>query len=157
MRVVPTGLELQPDRTDGLLTLHVDDIGQLEVAGPGEVRNGPRFFGGGFGWQGAITGILTAEALNALLGQKEVQTILSMVTETGTEATWITGDILPDVLHQQLAPLRAETRRRSSAAASAHVQPEGSLTDELLKLQQLREFGTLTEDEFTAAKRQLLT
>lgn len=59
------------------------EVADLSVTGPGSVVTGGGFIGGGFGVDGALTGMAIAGVLNALTTQKTVQTFLALTTNFG--------------------------------------------------------------------------
>ena len=50
------------------------EVLELTIAGPGNVRTGGSFVGGGFGAEGAIEGIAIAAVLNSLTSKSKIHT-----------------------------------------------------------------------------------
>ena len=121
-----------------------------EVSGPGTQITNAGMVGGGFGVQGAVTGIVIASLINSATTRKSTNTFLRIVTTTG-EAIFHFNDIEPDELRLVLSPLFVSIEKNRLG----HT-PVQSLTSELEKLNQLKIQGVITESEFETAKAKIL-
>ncbi len=59
------------------------EVADISVTGPGTVMSGGGFIGGGFGVDGALTGMAIAGVLNALTSKKTTQTFIVLTTNFG--------------------------------------------------------------------------
>jgi hypothetical protein len=130
--------------------LSYEEIEGIDVSGPGAYRDGRRFVGGGFGLAGAAEGMLIAVALNALIGTTTIESILR-VKGPRTELFVVTDAATPRQLTIELSPISALLARAERAA------PATAFADELERLARLHEQGALTEGEFEAAKRKVIS
>jgi hypothetical protein len=130
-------------------------VHQMEISGRGEVTSGGGFIGGGFGVEGAVTGMAVAALLNAATTQTKMETVLQLEA-TDAEAFFHYGLAPPDRLRIELSAVFGRLRRERSHSGQELQPPDAELTDQLLKLADLRREGLLSPDEFEAAKRRLL-
>lgn len=136
------------------------EVEDVEIGGPGLVKTGGGFVGGGFGARGAIEGMAIAAVLNALTTRTSIKTIVRI---QGTDCEFF-------LLHTKVTPeqLRIELSRALGAIRSARARevPSGgrqqapvtsaSPVGELTKLAGMLENGLLTRDEFDQLKARLL-
>jgi len=136
--------------------LEVEDV---EIGGPGVVRKGGGFIGGGFGLVGAAEGMAIAGVLNALTTRTTTTTVLR-VQASAAELFFLNDAVAPDQLRIQLSPafafLREARASRAGAVPGSPAQDAPSVADELGKLASLLENGLLTRDEFDALKARLI-
>jgi hypothetical protein len=134
------------------LELSTAQIRSLKVEGPGLVKTGGGVVGGGFGVDGAIAGIAIAAALNALTTTSRINTLIYL--------NWTQGEIFlhTDVVEPE--PLRiALSATFAAVEASKNAAPLDSDADWISRLERLAALhstGSLTDEEFTAAKARLL-
>ena len=127
-------------------------VGALLVDGPGKVTTGPQLFGGGFGIKGALTGIVVAETVNALLSRTSCHTFIRIETRVG-EAVFHYDRLDP----QETRLFLSRTFTAIRAIAQGHVGPSpGDIVVRLDRLVELHEAGKLTDREFELAKQRLL-
>ncbi len=67
--------------SDALLELPYAEIEVVEIGGPGLVKSGGGFIGGGFGAVGALEGMAVAGVLNALTTRTSVTTVVRVQTK----------------------------------------------------------------------------
>jgi len=119
----------------------------------GAMSTGGGFFGGGFGVEGAVKGMLVASVLNSLTEKTTINTVVRISAVDG-ELYIHHGGALPDALRTLLArAVNAVAARGRSAAIPAGVAD--SVT-RLEKLAKLHEGGALSDDEFRTAKQKIL-
>jgi hypothetical protein len=73
------------------------EVEDVEIGGPGLVRTGGGFVGGGFGVRGAVEGMAIATVLNALTTRTSVKTILRL-QGTGCELFLLHSGMTPEQL-----------------------------------------------------------
>ena len=110
--------------------------------------------GGGFGPEGAVTGMLVATALNMLTTSTSISTVICLQTHTA-ELFLHSSSQTPDQLRWHLSPVFSILRQQT-AAGVATQSSEGDVVDRLAKLADLLEKGLITDDEFAALKAGLL-
>jgi hypothetical protein len=125
----------------------------LEFAGPGMVRKGGSFFGGGFGIKGAAEGMIVASVLNSLTASTEIQTIVRYQS-TDLEAFFFCSSATPQSLRIRLSAVLAkiDVTRTAPAAPESH-----DAVSELERLGRLREQGVLSEEEFVQLKARIIS
>lgn len=115
------------DTPVGSWEVPIADVLALDIAGPGEVRSGGGFLGGGFGVVGAATGMLAATVLNALTTRTEVESVLRLATECGSggcagEAILVNHELSPDALRARMSAVflahEADRARRLETPAA---------------------------------------
>lgn len=133
-------------------------ITALEIGGPGAQQTGGGFIGGGFGVEGAATGMLVGSALNLLTTRRRVKTVICL-QEQDDELFLGYGGETPEQLRMRLSPvftvLRQEESRRSTDPPTASAEPVHSV-DRLAKLADLLEKGLITPEEFAKLKTDIL-
>jgi Short C-terminal domain len=146
-------------RADILAVVPYSQVEDLEIGGPGLVRSGGGFAGGGFGPVGAIEGMAVAAVLNAMTTRTSIKTIVR-IQATGSELFLLHTKITPEQLRIQmsrtLGVIRAaradETARPSPEARTVSPSP----VEELTKLADMLEKGLLTREEFDLMKAKIL-
>lgn len=135
-------------------TIRYDEMTALEVAGGAQTK-GRNFFGGGFGLQGAVEGIIVASALSKASQKTTVNTGMHIGATSG-EALLHHGELTPQVIRNALSPLWTRFEAAKHALASAPAQGTDDLVTLLARLGELRDAGVLSEEEFAAKKAELL-
>jgi hypothetical protein len=133
--------------------LPYSSIQRLEISGRGQVPSGGGFVGGGFGLEGAATGIVISSLLNAATTQTQMETILQL-EGTKAEGFFHYGGAPPARLRIELSAVFG--RMKDSREPGGTPAAESGLADQLLKLADLKREGLLSDEEFEAAKRQIL-
>jgi hypothetical protein len=131
----------------------------IDIGGPGLVKSGGGFIGGGFGAVGAAEGMAAAAILNALTTRTKIKTVVR-VQASGAELFLLHPRTEPEPLRIELsralgAVREAQAQRRESAPRQGHPR-SGSLVEELSKLAGMLERGLLTREEFDHLKARLI-
>jgi Short C-terminal domain len=134
-----------------------EEITEIEIGGPGRTQTGGGFFGGGFGLSGAAEGMLIANALNLLTTRTNVDTVICVQTREA-EVFFHHNQTPPDALRIQLSPVFSALRRLQSIGSELEppARIAATVVDHLARLAELHAAGSLTDDEFAAAKARLL-
>lgn len=134
-------------------------IEAVDIGGPGLVRTGGGFSGGGFGLVGAAEGIAIAGFLNALTTRTKIKTIVR-VEATDAELFVLNTKADPESLRISLSRVLGVIRQaRASADASALGQKAPgpvSVVDELSRIAGMLDNGLLSREEFDQLKARLL-
>ena len=136
------------------------EVEDVEIGGPGLVKSGGGFVGGGFGAVGALEGMAIASVLNALTTRTSITTIVR-IQGTGCELFLLHRQSTPDQLRmtmsRALGAIRA-ARAASAESAKAKTPPPGAASSvgELAKLVEMLQAGLLTREEFDQLKAELL-
>jgi hypothetical protein len=142
-----------------LAVLSYPAIQDVEVGGPGLVRTGGGFVGGGVGTIAAAEGMTIAAVLNALTTRTRIKTVLR-IQAGASEVFFLNTETEPEQLRIQLSRALGAIREIHSANTSSSPArtPSGvvSLVDELSRLSSLLENGLLTREEFDTLKAQLM-
>jgi hypothetical protein len=136
------------------------EIEDIEIGGPGLVRTGGGFAGGGFGVQGAVEGMAIAAVLNAMTTRTSIKTVVR-IQGTHCELFLLHTAATPEQLRIQLSrPLAAIRYERAALGAGASQQPTAAVpaspVEELTKLAGMLEGGLLTHEEFELMKAKIL-
>jgi hypothetical protein len=148
-------------RAEVLAEVPYTEVEDVEIGGPGLVKTGGRFVGGGFGLSGAIEGMAIAAVLNALTTRTSITTVVR-IQGTGCELFLLHTRLTPGQLRIAMSrPLGAIRSARAAQTAGpiqhgAPVMP-ASPVDDLAKLAALLEKGLLTREEFELMKAKLLS
>lgn len=128
-----------------------ENVVSLQLGGRGAITSGGGWIGGGFGLSGIVTGALMASALNKVTTHSSIETIIYFSTTTG-ELVLFNNQYMPEQLRAMLSPAftRIEAAHRGAAT------PTASPIDQLRELGQLRNDGTISEDEFRHLKSSVL-
>jgi Short C-terminal domain len=135
-------------------------IEDVEIGGPGLVKTGGRFAGGGFGVTGAVEGMAIAAVLNALTTRTSVQTIVR-IQGSSCELFLLYIKLTPEQLRiamsRTLGTIRS-ARPTQTPGVPQHETPAAapSPVQELTKLADLLEKGLLTREEFDLMKSKLI-
>jgi hypothetical protein len=161
VRFLEDRLLIFPSRqTELLAQVPYSEIEDVEIGGPGLVRTGGGFVGGGFGLQGAAEGMAIAAVLNALTTRTSIKTIMR-IQATHCELFLLHTQTTPEQLRIGLShPLGAIRAARAAASAGKNQQPmtatPPSPVEELTKLAGMLESGLLTREEFELMKSRIL-
>jgi hypothetical protein len=136
------------------------EVEDVEIGGPGLVKSGGGFVGGGFGAVGALEGMAIASVLNTLTTRTSVTTIVR-IQGTACELFLLYKRSTPEQLRitmsRALGAIRA-ARAASAESIKAKTPPPGpaSPIQELAKLAEMLRAGLLTREEFDQLKAKLL-
>lgn len=144
---VVSGPEAQDEHS---LRLAYSELSSLSIGGPGAIREGGGFVGGGFGLEGFAIGAAAASVLNAATTKSRIETLIGLQDPAG-ELIFLCTTINPRRLELQLSRPRAIVRFNG-----AHGHLQADVATQLTKLASLLDRGLLERAEFDALKRQLL-
>ena len=131
------------------------EVEHVEIGGPGLVKSGGGFIGGGSGARAALEGMAIAAVLNALTTRTWITTIVR-IQATTCELFLLHTKSTPDQLRKELSrALGAIRSSRASATPAGQAAPSSS-ADELTKLAALLKDGLITREEFDQFKARLL-
>lgn len=144
---------------DVLAEVPYGQVEQVEIGGPGLIRRGGGFVGGGFGVT-AIEGMAIAAVLNGLTTRTSIKTIVR-IQGTGCELFLLLTSVTPEQLRIELSrPLGAIRSARAMEVAGGiqhgALAVSFSPVEELTKLADMLEKGLLTRDEFDLMKAKLI-
>jgi hypothetical protein len=147
-------------QADGLAEVPYIEIEDVEIGGPGLVKTGGGFVGGGFGVQGAAEGMAIATVLNALTTRTSITTIVR-IQGIHCELFLLHTKATPAQLRIELSRPLAAIRSTQRASSVGMNQPSVTATppspvEELSKLADMLEKGLLTREEFELMKAKLL-
>jgi hypothetical protein len=147
-------------QTQVLAEIPYQQVEDVEIGGPGLVRSGGGFIGGGFGARGAVEGMAIAAVLNALTTRTSIKTVVR-VQGTGCELFLLHTKATPEQIRIDLSrPLGAIRSARATGAPDIRrLQPPAlpaSPVEELTKLAAMLDSGLLTRQEFDHLKAKLL-
>lgn len=136
-------------------------VEDVEIGGPGLVKTGGGFVGGGFGARGAIEGMAVAAMLNALTTRTSIKTIVR-IQGTSCELFLLHTRMTPEQVRIRMShPLGAiRSARAAEVAGGIHFQGlavSRSPVEELAKLAGMLEKGLLTREELDLMKGELLS
>lgn len=145
-----------------------EGLRSVEVAGPGRVTKNAGVSGGGFGVEGAITGIAAATLINILTTHSSTKTIIRLGFEA-CEMVLLTSQLEPEEARVFLSPLYVQIRRGTAISRSEgspingdKVGPTAPLPNdigvglELERLHKLKQNGAITSEEFDLLKAKLI-
>src|SRR5580693_435041 len=143
-------------RAEVLAALPYSEVEDVEIGGPGLVKSGGRFIGGGFGVTGAIEGMAIGNVLNGLTSRTSIETVVR-IQGTNCELfllhTRVTPNRLRMDLSRALGVIRAAQAKGAAGASSARSVPP---VEELARLADMLEKGLLTREEFDLMKAKFL-
>ena len=157
----PAFIEVHPNRMvfgsigQSSVDIALSSIDTMGVGGPGVVKTGGGFIGGGFGLEGMAIGIATASVLNLLTSRTRIETLL-MVKGTTCEFVGASSLHTPLELDSLLAPAYTLLRAAQRTAATLPILTSGSVAEELTRLVSLREAGHITEEEYQSLKSRVI-
>ena len=127
------------------------DAVSVEFEGPGRITKGGRFLGGGFGLIGAAEGMAIATVLNSISTRSEVRSVIRWEARN-MEAFFFTDTATPGDLRIQFSQVVNRIKKSSPVSRDRSDDP----LDRLERLAKLHSEGSLTDEEFTAMKRQMI-
>lgn len=132
------------------------DIEDVDIGGPGLVKSGGGFAGGGFGLSGAVEGIAIAAVLNTLTARTTIKTVMR-IQAAQCELFLLCTTQEPDALRIGLSrPLGVIRQARAGITGRTDETTPASVIDQLAKLAALLENGLLTREEFDRLKAALI-
>ena len=145
---------------DVLAEVPYSEVEDVEIGGPGIVRTGGGFVGGGFGATGAAEGMAIAAVLNGLTTRTSIRTVVRIQAKR-CELFLLDTNVTPERLRIGLSyPLGAIRAAHASEATGGLQQPASagaiSPVDELSKLADMLEKGLLTREEFNLMRAKLM-
>jgi hypothetical protein len=157
-----TGLRALSTAThDPLLQLPYSDALAMDFSGPGRVEKGGGFIGGGFGFRGAVEGMIVASVLNKLTRKSEIQSVIRWEARN-LEVFLFTSAATPSELRVKLSPVLARIARDPNAPEPTAAEPTPAIAapeDRLSRIERLGALfkdGLLSEEEFSTLKREVL-
>jgi len=142
-------------RTDGIVIsgdaaaadqrITYPEVIDVQIDGPGSVRRGGGFIGGGFGVTGALEGIAIASILNALTTKTTIHTFVQITTDTG-EIFLHYGYLEPGALRIALSAVFTYLRKLDA----------GYISSRMRHLEALRDRGVIDQDELSRLSAQVL-
>jgi len=147
-------------KADAHVEVPYGQIEHVEIGGPGLIRRGGGFVGGGFGVTGAMEGMAIAAVLNRLTARTSIKTVVR-IQGTGCELFLLYTKATPDQLRIEMSRTLGTIRSARAAEVAGGAQQEAraaspSPVEELTKLADLLEKGLLTREEFDQMKAKLL-
>jgi hypothetical protein len=157
-RFLEDRLGIYPARLpDAVLEVPYGDVEAVDIGGPGMVKSGGRFVGGGFGAAGALEGMAVAAVLNALTTRTTITTV-ARVQAVGAELFLLETAMTPQQLRMHLSRPLGVIRLAQAARPDDRPAPgRASLVDELARLASMLDSGLLTREEFDTLKARLLS
>jgi hypothetical protein len=146
-------------QADVLAEVPYGQVERVEIGGPGLVKKGGGFVGGGFGVTGAIEGMAIAAVLNGLTAQTSIQTVVR-IQGTGCELFLLHTSATPDQLRigmsRTLSIIRSARATEVAGGSQQGVRAvSSSPVEKLTKLADMLEKG-LTREEFDLMKAKLI-
>jgi hypothetical protein len=132
------------------ITIPYSDLTNLLIEGPGKIREGGGFIGGGFGVEEFAIGAAAASVLNSLTTRHRIETLIGLQASE-RELVFLCTSVEPSALGLRLARVRGLLRSSASPA-----QGDADLVAELGRLAELVERGFLERDEFDVLKRRMI-
>lgn len=126
------------------------DIRAVEIGGPGTVTSGPGISGGGFGAEGALTGMAIATVANILLTHSSTRTIVRILFDD-SEVIFISSYFEPDAIRVVLSPLFVGLKSLNNEGG------EKSMSKQLIELVGLRDSGVLSEEQYQKAVNKVVS
>jgi hypothetical protein len=123
-------------------------VRSIDIGGPGTVSAGPNIVGGGFGAEGAITGMAVATVANILLTHSSTKTIVRLLLNDA-EIVFLSSELDPDSMRTLMSPVYVALNQQIDAR-------NDSISNQLLQLKSLRETGALSDEQYQRAVDKLL-
>jgi hypothetical protein len=129
--------------TEVLADVPYGKVEDVEIGGPGIVKAGGGFVGGGFGATGAIEGMAIGAVLNGLTSRTSIKTIVRIQGRT-SELFFLHTRVTPEELRIALSPALGAIRSAQTMDAAGGIQPgmparPASPVEELAKLADMLE------------------
>jgi hypothetical protein len=149
-----------PYSGEALAQVWYSEVEDIEIGGPGLVKSGGGFIGGGFGAAGALEGMAIASVLNALTTRTSITTIVRIQGKS-CELFLLHTRSTPEQLRIEMSRALGAIRATRAAAAQDAEANQRSTTpaspvEELTKLADMLQGGLLTREEFEQLKAKLL-
>ena len=120
-------------RTNALVQVPYRDVEVVDIDGPGLVKSGGGFVGGGFGVAGAVEGMAIAAVLNALTTQTKIKTVIR-VQATQCELFLLCTYAEPEALRIELSQALGAIRQARAGITARTDDRPASVVDQLGKL-----------------------
>lgn len=141
---------------DAVAQIPYRDVEVVDIGGPGLVRSGGRFAGGGFGVAGAVEGMAIAGVLNMLTTQTTIKTVVR-IQAAECELFLLCTTTEPEALRISLSRALSTIRQAQPEAATDPVdRSAASVVDQLGRLAEMLQSGLLTREEFDRLKAALI-
>lgn len=135
-------------------------IEDVEIGGPGLVKTGGGFVGGGFGAAGAVEGMAIAAVLNTLTTRTSIKTVIR-IQGTSCELFLLDTKLTPEQLRiamsRSLGAIRSARATQAAGVTQYALGAAPSPVQELAKLAEMLERGLVTREEFDLMKAKLLS
>jgi hypothetical protein len=144
-------------RAEVLAEVPYSEVEDVEIGGPGLVKSGGGFAGGGFGLSGAVEGMAIAAVLNAMTTRTSVKTVVR-IQGTGCELFLLHTTLTPEQLRIEMSRPLGAIRVARATSRTQHEAPavSPSPVEELARVADMLEKGLLTREEFDLMKAKLL-
>ena len=149
------GIALSNIEVQQELNISYSKLINAEVTGPGTEKSDAGFIGGGFGPEGAVKGILIASVINALTSKRTTNTFLRLSTSKAEVHLHISS-LDPAQLRLILSPAFVQMEANRQIYNARQSPNKDILSNEIKTLHQMHRDGTLSDEEFTLAKRKVL-
>lgn len=134
--------------SDFELQININNISEIDINGPGTTVTNAGISGGGFGLEGAATGMAAATVINLLTTNIKTKTYIYLKYNE-SEVIMLTDGLEPQGARIMFSGAYASLSNNQKISSP-------SLADEFKKLHSLLEQGILSNDEFAEAKNSLL-
>lgn len=143
------------------LEFRIDDIIDVVIGGPGETTTGGGFTGGGYGFAGAVKGIVASSLLNALTTRTIITTTIQ-INLVSSEILIVNNEMTPTAVRVAMSPILGRIKSRNAnippdMTSTTDTIPKKDLATQIRELAHLHEIGALDDDEFKAAKTKILS
>jgi hypothetical protein len=143
-----------------LAAVPYSQVEDVEIGGPGLVKTGGGFVGGGFGVNGAVEGMAIAAVLNGLTTRTSIKTVVR-IQGSGCELFLLHTMLTPEQLRIEMSRALVAIRSARAATVAGGIQDgphviAPSPAEELSKLADMLEKGLLTREEFNLMKAKLI-
>ena len=122
------------------------ELAEISITGPGGVKSGGGFVGGGFGVEGAVQGMAVALVLNTLTTKTKIHTFISLITNVG-ELHLHYSQLEPSALRIGLAEVFTKLRRLDAAWTQSRLGV----------LQVRHDAKEISDEMYDSLKKRLLT
>lgn len=157
VRFLGDRLGVYPHRLPNVLVdLAYRDVQVVDIGGPGLVKSGGGFAGGGVGAVGALEGMAVAAVLDAVTTRKTITTVIR-VQAASAELFLLHTQQTPEQVRMHLSRPLAAIRAAQAPPTAAASANAASQAEHLTRLAGMLESGLLTREEFDALKAKLLS
>lgn len=133
----------------------IAELTDIHISGPGEVTTDAGMWGGGFGVQGAVTGIAMASIINTLTSRTSVNTFLKL--EWVSDEAFLHHTVMtPEALRMGMSRVFIKMRASMGGREGVPAGKATGIVDEIERLAKLYERGLIDNAEFAALKRKLI-